>query len=131
MTAMQNVPSSGRTACAEVHGSGGGILASVPITEAKARSNGSVAAGVYPDVNLTVGGNVAIYACNNSSQKASADGYNGGIGAANSNHAQAVSNNTTTAYLQKDDCVNAYLLEINAGGLDDNYAEATAGAAVC
>ena len=51
----------------------------------------------------------------------------GGIGAANSNHAKAVSDNSTEAYLQKGVTISAYQLEANAGGLDDNYAEAVAG----
>ncbi|MBC2721360.1 MAG: hypothetical protein HGJ97_01595, partial [Desulfosporosinus sp.] len=127
VNAAQKVPAGGTTATARAHGSGGGLIAGIQANEAKATSSSQVKAGIYDNTNLTIAGIMTVNARTDSTQRALADGYNGGLGAANSNHARATSKNITEAHLNKGIDVFAYQLDLNATGLDDNYSEAVAG----
>jgi hypothetical protein len=126
VSARQLTPAGGITASARAFGSGGGLI-SVQANEATAANDGQVRSGVLVGADLQVSGTVNIDSFSIGTQRARTDGYNAGIGAANSNHATAESGSITESYLQNGVVVLSDRLSLNAAGSNDNYAESVAG----
>jgi filamentous hemagglutinin family protein len=116
------------TARSKAFGASGSLSGSANATFSEARETGIAQAFVGDNSTLNINGVASLNASTDTFQKAEVDGYNLGLSVAvGSNVAKADYDTQQLAGLGAGVNVNAALLNINAGGTDENYADSLSG----
>ncbi|MEZ0276275.1 MAG: beta strand repeat-containing protein, partial [Roseimicrobium sp.] len=127
--ALQTLPASGDSAYSTATGSTGGLLVGIDATVTSSTSTSVVRSYVMDDSTLTIRDGTLISASSNTKQRAlSSSVAVGGLVAVGITKSTATSTSTTNSYFGNRVKLIGSTLSINASGIDNNYAETTAGA---